>query len=51
MILALQVPKFYFGSHLFRDPSSMREKLIEGLSQVRAGCMGLMLEEEIAGGE
>ena len=28
----------YFGSHLFRDPSSMRKKLIEGLSQVCAGA-------------
>ncbi|CAN0538678.1 unnamed protein product, partial [Ectocarpus sp. 8 AP-2014] len=30
---AKKVPKFYFGSHFFRDPPSVREKLIEGLSQ------------------
>ncbi|CAB1117076.1 unnamed protein product [Ectocarpus sp. CCAP 1310/34] len=31
---AKKVPKFYFGSHFFRDPLSVRAKLIEGLSQV-----------------
>ncbi|CAM9944393.1 unnamed protein product, partial [Hapterophycus canaliculatus] len=31
---AKKVPKFYFGSHFFRDPPSIRAKLIEGLSQV-----------------
>ncbi|CAM9214074.1 unnamed protein product [Scytosiphon promiscuus] len=30
---AKKVPKFYFGSHFFRDPPSTRAKLIEGLSQ------------------
>ncbi|KAL3923414.1 MAG: hypothetical protein SGILL_001669 [Bacillariaceae sp.] len=30
---ARKVPKDYFGSHLFRKPTVMREKLIEGLCQ------------------
>ncbi|CAM9304876.1 unnamed protein product [Ascophyllum nodosum] len=30
---ASKVEKMYFGSHLFRDPHCMREKLVEGLSQ------------------
>ena len=30
---AAKVPKDYFGSHLFRKPEQLRERLVEGLSQ------------------
>lgn len=30
---ARKVPKDYFGSHLFRKPEAMRERLVEGLCQ------------------
>lgn len=37
-ITLVQVEKMYFGSHLFRDPHSMRERLVEGLSQASMVC-------------
>ena len=36
-----QVPKFYFGSHFFRNTASVRAKLTEGLSQVRPSISAL----------
>eukprot|EP00903_Cladosiphon_okamuranus_P010372 g9812.t2 len=53
---ARKVPKFYFGSHFFRDPASTRAKLIEGLSQcgdtvmpevIAARRLKVFLEEEL----
>ncbi|CAM9512692.1 unnamed protein product [Pylaiella littoralis] len=53
---AKKVPKFYFGSHFFRDPQSIRTKLIEGLSQcgetvlpqvVVARRLTIFLEDEL----
>lgn len=34
VIIVQQVEKMYFGSHLLRKPENMRERLVEGLSQV-----------------
>ncbi len=36
---ARKVPKDYFGSHLFRKPEVLRERLIEGLCQAGDVCL------------
>lgn len=36
---AQKVPKDYFGSHLFRKPEVLRERLIEGLCQAGDVCL------------